>query len=105
LPRGGVKPSLPDYAKDYLDYYENHQSGGKARTVVREKTSLEQWKKSLGHVRIDKITKPMIAAFVKQRITGGVTPRTANLDVIVLRSPRLIMAGRDYVYANESNSF
>ena len=86
LPKGGVKPSLADYAKDYLDYHEKHQSGRKPRTVVREKTSLEQWKKSLGHVRINKITKPMIAAFVKQRITDGLTPRTANLDVIVLRS-------------------
>jgi integrase len=86
LPKGGVKPSLADFAKDYLDYHENHQSGRKARTVEREKTSLEQWKKTLGHVRIDKITKPMITAFVKQRITDGVTPRTANVDVIVLRS-------------------
>lgn len=40
----------------------------------------------LGHVRIDRITKPMIAAFVKDRIREGVSPRTTNVDVIVLRS-------------------
>lgn len=86
LPKGGVKPSLADYVGDYLDYHEKHQSGRKANTVRRERTSLVQWKKVLGHVRIDKITKPMIATFVKGRIREGVSPRTANLDVIVLRN-------------------
>ncbi len=86
LPKGGVKPSFNDYVQGYLEYHEKHKSGRKPRTVERERTSLEQWKKSLGHVRIDKITKPMIAGFVKDRIRADVSPRTANLDVIVLRS-------------------
>ena len=74
LPKGGVKPSLADYTTGYLDYHENNESGRKPRTVEREKTSLEQWKKSLGHVRIDKITKPMITAFVKRRIIAVLPP-------------------------------
>jgi integrase len=86
LPKGGVKPILDDYVKDYLDYNEQHQSGRKVSTVVRERTSLTQWTKALGHVRIDRLTKPMIAGFVKDRIRAGVSPRTANLDVIVLRN-------------------
>ena len=86
LPKGGVKPGFADYVRDYLEYHGSNQSGRKARTVTRERTSLVQWGKKLGHVRIDKITKPMIAAFVKDRIRDGVSPRTANLDVIVLRS-------------------
>jgi integrase len=86
LPKGGVKPSLADFVRDYLAYHENHHSGRKAGTVTRERTSLVQWLKTLGHVRIDKITKPMIAAFVKDRIRNGAAPRTANLDVIVLRN-------------------
>ncbi len=85
LPKGGVKPSLADFARDYLDYHANHHSGRKPGTVTRERTSLAQWVKTLGHVRIDKITKPMIAAFVKDRIRAGVAPRTANVDVIALR--------------------
>ena len=85
LPKGGVKPSLADFARDYLDYHANHHCGRKPSTVSRERTSLVQWVKTLGHVRIDKLTKPMIAAFVKDRIRGGVAPRTANIDVIVLR--------------------
>jgi integrase len=86
LPKGGVKPSLADFVRDYLAFHENHHSGRKAGTVTRERTSLVQWLKTLGHVRIDKITKPMIAAFVKERIRNGAAPRTANLDVIVLRN-------------------
>ena len=85
LPEGGVKPSLADFARDYLDYHANRHSGRKPGTVTRERTSLAQWVKTLGHVRIDKITKPMIAGFVKDRIRAGVAPRKANVDVIVLR--------------------
>lgn len=86
LPKGGVKPSVVDYVRDYLDYHANNQHGRKASTVTRERTSLTQWVARLGHVRIDKVSKPMIAAYVKDRIRDGVSPRTANLDVIVLRN-------------------
>jgi integrase len=86
LPKGGVKPSLTDYVTDYLDYHTKNQSGRKASTVTRERTALTQWVQKLGHVRIDKLSKPMIAAFVKDRIRDGISPRTANLDVIVLRN-------------------
>ena len=86
LPKGGVKPNVADYVRDYLDYHANNQHGRKASTVTRERTSLTQWVAKLGHVRIDKVSKPMIAAYVKDRIRDGVSPRTANLDVIVLRN-------------------
>jgi integrase len=86
LPKGGVKPILADYVRDYLDYHGKNQSGKKVGTIARERTSLTQWLKAMGHVRIDKITKPMITSFVKDRIRSGVAPRTANLDVIVMRS-------------------
>lgn len=86
LPKGGVKPTLTAYVHDYLDYHEKNQHGRKQSTVARERTSLEQWIKRLGHVRIDKITKPMLVAYIKDRIRDGVSTRTANLDVIVLRN-------------------
>lgn len=40
----------------------------------------------LGHVRIDKLSKPMIAAYVKDRIRDKLSLRTASLDVIILRN-------------------
>jgi integrase len=86
LPKGGVKPRLEDYVREYLEFHEKSQSGRKASTLTRERTSLAQWTKTLGNVRIDKVTKPMITAFVKDRLREDVSPRTANLDVIVLRN-------------------
>lgn len=86
MPKGGVKPSLAENVRDYLDFHSKNQSGRKASTVARERTALVPWVRKLGHVRIDKLSKPMIAAFVKDRIRDGISPRTANLDVIVLRN-------------------
>jgi integrase len=86
LPKGGVKPSLASYVREYLDFHTSHGNGRKQSTVKREQTALTQWVTALGNVRIDKLTKAMIATFVKDRIRGGASPRTANLDVIALRS-------------------
>ena len=86
LPKGGVKPLFADYVRDYLDYHKRNQSGKKPGTVAREATSLAKWVDALGHVRVDRITKPMITSFVRDRIRAGIKPRTANVDVIVLRS-------------------
>jgi hypothetical protein len=51
LPKGGVKPKFEDYVRDYLDLHENIQGGRKQSTVQRERTSLAQWTKKLGHIR------------------------------------------------------
>jgi len=37
-------------------------------------------------VRVDKITKPMIAAFIDARLKDGLSPRSVNVDVIALRN-------------------
>jgi integrase len=37
-------------------------------------------------VRIDKITKPMLAAFIDARLKDGLSPRSINVDVIALRN-------------------
>lgn len=87
LDKTGIRQTFTEYADKYVKFYESvNASGKKPRTVAREKHSLVHWKKTIGHVRLDKITKAMIVGFVKQRLQDGLTPRTANLDVIVLRS-------------------
>ena len=87
LPSTGLRPLFSDYADRYLKFHETAaDSGKKPRTVAREGHSLVHWKKKLGNVRLDKITTPMVAAFVKERLEAGIKPRTANIDVIVLRS-------------------
>ena len=86
LPETGMRPLFSEYADAYLRFHTNADSGKKPRTVAREGHSLVHWKKTMGNARLDKITRPMIAGFVKARLEAGATPRTANLDVIVLRN-------------------
>ncbi len=86
LPETGLLPLFSEYADAYLRFHTNADSGKKPRRVAREKHSLVHWKKTMGNARLDKITRPMIAGFVKARLEAGATPRTANLDVIVLRN-------------------
>ena len=86
LPATGMRPRFSAYADEYLKFHQEAKTGKKARTVAREGHSLVHWKKSIGGVRLDKITKPMIAGFVRERLEAGATPRTANLDVIILRN-------------------
>ena len=87
LPTAGRKPKLADYCKSYLEFFETVKNGDKRpRTIERERTSLIRWIDALGHVRLDKITKPMIAAFIDARLKAGLSARTVNLDVIALRN-------------------
>jgi integrase len=83
----GRKPKLADYCRSYLEFFQTIQNGDKRpRTIERERTSLVRWIDALGHVRLDKISKPMIAAFVDGRLKDGLSARSVNLDVIALRN-------------------
>jgi len=87
LPTAGLKPKFAGYCKSYLEFFETVQNSGKRpRTVERERTSLVRWVAALGHVRVDKITKPMITAFIEARLKDGLSPRSVNVDVIALRN-------------------
>jgi integrase len=87
LPTAGLKPKFAYYCKSYLEFFETVQNSGKRpRTVERERTSLVRWIAALGHVRVDKITKSMIAAFIDARLKDGLSPRSVNVDVIALRN-------------------
>jgi hypothetical protein len=86
LPITELRPLFADYADRYLNFHQTAaDSGKKPRTVAREGHSLGLWKRKIGKVRLDKITKPMVAGFVKERLEAGIKPRTVNIDVIVLR--------------------
>jgi integrase len=87
LPDTGLRPLFSDYADKYLEFHRTaSDSGKKARTIDREEHSLVHWKAAIGNVRLDKITKPMITNVIKSRLAAGIKPRTANIDVIVLRN-------------------
>lgn len=79
-------PKFTDYVKEYLDYYDQVKDAKRPKTMQTEKGHLTQWKAHLGETRLDKITKPMITGFIAKRQVEGVSGRTVNLAVTVLRN-------------------
>jgi integrase len=64
-------------------------------TLTNERQAIARWRDHLGHVRIDRIATPIIAAYIDKRLKGGtfcsrkldpVSERTVNLDLFVLRN-------------------
>ena len=87
LPGTGLRPFFADYARDYLEFQRTaRDSGKKPRTIAREGHSLVHWIATIGNVRLDKITRPMIKGFMKSRLRAGLKRRTVNIDVIALRN-------------------
>jgi integrase len=93
LPTLGRKPNFLGYSETYLGKAQVQRK--RPGTVQNERQAITRWQSHLGHVRIDKIATPMVASFVDKRLKGGlfgkrrldgVSERTANLDVIVLRN-------------------
>lgn len=90
----GAKPFFDDYAREYIqhlkDAAENQARPGTLHksdaTIYKEERNLEAWIGHLGHVRIDQVTRPMIAGYLEKRLADGINPRTVNLDVIMVRN-------------------
>ena len=83
LPQRGRKPTFAEIADACLAIAATKK---KARTVKEEAHCLRRWKAAFGHMRVDLITTPMIAAWRDKRLLSGVSPRTVNLDLIALRA-------------------
>lgn len=93
LPTLGRKPLFRDYCATYFD--KAKVSRKRAGTLENERQAIARWLAHLGHLRIDKISTPMVAAFVDKRLKGGsfggrrfkpAAERTVNLDLIALRN-------------------
>jgi hypothetical protein len=93
LPILGRKPIFGDYCYTYFEKTKVQRK--RPGTVENERQAIARWRSDLGHLRIDKIATPMIAAFVDKRLKGGafggrklepVSERTANLDLMALRN-------------------
>jgi integrase len=93
LPAPGRKPLFADYSEIYLEKPTVLRK--RPGTIDNERQAIARWREHLGHVRIDRIATPIIAAFIEKRLRGGVfrgrkldpvSERTANLDLLVLRN-------------------
>ncbi|MFZ4777173.1 MAG: tyrosine-type recombinase/integrase [Terrimicrobiaceae bacterium] len=93
LPAPGRKPGFEDWKADYLALQSTVSK--RARTQSKESEALGRWVSHLGGIRLDKIATPSIKGFIEKRLKGcelggkkysPASPRTVQLDVIVLRS-------------------
>jgi hypothetical protein len=93
LPTAGRKPAFADYCETYFEKAKVQRK--RPGTLENERQAVERWKSWIGRVRVDRITTPMITAFVDKRLKGGafggrllqpVSERTANLDLLMLRN-------------------
>ncbi len=86
LPNVHRTPKFADYVKEYLAYFEKAKDAKRPKTMKTERIHLDAWAKSIGGVRLDKITPEMIRDFTAQQQQGGWCGRTVNLAVTVLRN-------------------
>src|SRR6202011_1853729 len=93
LPSVGRKPLFTDYCATYFEKAKVQRK--RPGTLANERQAVVRWCDHLGHVRIDQIATPIIAAYIDKRLKGGVfcgrkleavSERTANLDLVVLRN-------------------
>lgn len=76
-------PKFAVYADQYIEAIKGAK---KHRVVIGEKAMIKQWKKHLGDIRLDQIRKAHVNDFITKRLKAKKSPRTCNLNVIVLRN-------------------
>jgi integrase len=93
LPAPGRKPLFSDYTETYFEKATVKRK--RPGTVENERQAIGRWSDHLGHLRIDRIRTPILAAYVDKRLKGGlfsgrklapVSERTVNLDILMLRN-------------------
>jgi integrase len=82
----GRTPKFADYAARYLDFISSGQGAKKPGTVDKERSILGLWTEHLGGRRVDLVKRVHVNRFVERRLKAGLSPRTANLDIIALRN-------------------
>lgn len=79
-------PKFGDYVKEYCAYYGKVTDDKRPRPLATEKVHLRAWEAHLGETRLNHITPAMIRAFMVKRQGEGVSGRTVNLAIVVLRN-------------------
>lgn len=79
-------PKFSDYLQEYQAYYAQVTDAKRPRTLATEKVHLRAWEAHLGDTRLNHITPAMIRAFIAKRQGEGVSGRTVNLAIVILRN-------------------
>ena len=77
-------PKFNAYVEEYLASVKVQSK--KSGTIAKERGQLSRWAGHLKDTRLDRVTRPMITAFIEKRSKANIGSRTLNLDVIALRN-------------------
>ena len=86
LPTLKRTPKFDDFAETYLNHLKVVVDAKRPAMVQKEKYTLRLWREHFGHARLQHINRAMVNAFIAKRQAAGVSGRTVNLDVIILRN-------------------
>jgi integrase len=79
-------PKFSECVVGYFEHFKKLTGAKRASTLQKEKTILTMWGEHIGGVRVDKISKAMLNHVRAERQAAGMSARTVNLDMIVLRN-------------------
>lgn len=79
-------PRFDLYADQYLKHHRAVKDGKRPRTLDTEEVHLDSWKAHLGQTRLNHVNRMVINAYIAKRQTEGVSGRTVNLAVTILRN-------------------
>jgi len=86
LPTLKRTPKFANYAAQYLAYFDTVKDAKRPATIQKERGAIRLWTEHMGGLRLDKIRRVHINRFIEKRQAEGVSGRTVNLDIIVLRN-------------------
>lgn len=86
LPVLSRTPKFADYAATYFEHFEKLKDKKRPATIEKERGTIRLWSESIGNLRLDKIRRFHINAFMAKRQDEGMSARTVNLDVIALNN-------------------
>jgi integrase len=79
-------PKFSEYVERYLEFHKQVKDGKRPDTLETERSHLNAWVAHLGDTRLDQINRSKINGFIAKRQSDGVSGRTVNLAVTVLRN-------------------
>ena len=79
-------PKFGDFCALYQEFHEQAKDTKRTSTLATEGCAIKQWKTHLGNVRLDKITRAHFDRCIAPRQGAGISARTVNLEVTVLRN-------------------
>jgi integrase len=86
LPVLKLTPKFAEFADTYMAFYKQAKGAKRASTLETEQYAINNWKKHLGHLRLDQIKRIHIDGFISARQEASKSARTVNLEVIIFRN-------------------